>query len=68
MLCRLLKAVDVPGIPTLSPAHMKQFVAQRDHWWSSYTNCIAFAKQSKSGSSKTAPVSLYMSVWIAVAV
>ena len=47
MLCRLLKAADFAHLPTLSPADIKQFTADRASWWQRYTDYRSFCTHTQ---------------------
>ena len=50
LLCRLLKAAGVEGLPSLSSkgdTGCKAFIADQNSWWEHHTNCLTFSKRSE---------------------
>lgn len=43
--CRLLHAIGV-SVPSFSTEDCKEFTARAEYWWSRFTNCVSFSKQS----------------------
>ncbi|DBA95279.1 TPA: hypothetical protein ACH3X3_013173 [Trebouxia sp. C0006] len=46
-LLKLLKAADFAGMPTLSPADIKEFTAARAYWWQRYTDYQSFCTHTE---------------------
>ena len=48
MLCRLLIAADLAGVPSQSNDDKKQFIAERASWWQRYTDYHSFCTNTDS--------------------
>ena len=48
MLCRLLKAAGVAGVPSLTASTgAKEFIEDKESRWNQYTDCIKFSKRAQ---------------------
>ena len=48
MLCRLLMATGIAGVPSLtSNKGAKEFIQHQESWWNQYTDCINFSKRAQ---------------------
>ena len=48
MLCRLLKATGIAGVPSLTAdTGAKESIQHQESWWNQYTDCINFSKRAQ---------------------
>ena len=47
MLCRLLMAAGIAGVPSLTANKgAKEFIRHQESWWNRYTECMNFSKRT----------------------